>query len=73
MNKSEKKESIWKNSSQLDKKLMVSYFLKNSKYFFESSSQRSKSSFFSRLLRGKEKRALMRSHIREKLWSSLLH
>ena len=73
MNKLEKKESIWKNSSQLDKKLMVSYFLKNSKYFSESSSETSKPSFFFRFLKGTEKKSLVRSRIREKLWSSLLH
>ena len=73
MNKLEKKESIWKNSSQLDKKLMVSYFLKNSKYFSEPSSETVKSSFFFRFLKGREKKSLVRSRIREKLWSSLLH
>ena len=73
MNKLEKKESIWKNSSQLDKKLMVSYFLKNSKYFSESSSETSKPSFFFRFLKRREKKSLVRSRIREKLWSSLLH
>ena len=73
MNKSEKKESIWKNSSQLDKKLMVSYFLKNSKYFSEPSSETAKSYFFFPFLKGKEKSSLARSRMREKLWSSLLH
>lgn len=61
------------NSSQLDKKLMISYFLKSSKHFVQASRFLSSTSFFLPFFKRQEKKTATRSSMREKLWLSLLH